>query len=246
MPIWSKQTRESFCQDELLLIPFDVYGPDVLPFDDAIGFCKALGGDMSMPKSLQEEKTKYYDVLIKEIDTHYDRRNFWYPITDRDSGPWINVLTGEEPTYTNWDTKEPNGGIAENCTVAIMHTKASHYWADYPCNTKMGFICEVLNNIRLELLGLCDESLFDKEYTGSSIANSRRSFQGKYDFQVQWDDKKNFWTITSATNSDVYAFYNHSAKYPLGIGEYFVCTCTVIYLFMCFIVLLFQELRNGL
>ncbi len=221
MPTWSKKTRESFCQDDLLLIPFDRYGPDALAFDDAIGFCKALGGNMSMPKSRHEEKTKYYDAFIIDIpDFLVDRRFFWYPVTDRDGGPWTNVLTGESPPYTNWGTKEPNGGIAENCTVIIMHKKASssgtHLWADYPCGMDIGFICEIMNNIRLELRGLCTESVFDKEYTGSKVANGRRAFQGKYDFQLQWDDEMQYWAIRSGNNPDVYAFYNHSSRYPLG------------------------------
>ncbi len=108
MPKWSKKTRESFCQDDLLLIPFDRFGPDALTFDKAITFCKALGGNMSMPKSLQEENARY-DILVKNIpETLNDRRYFWYPVTDRNGGPWINVLTGKKPTYTNWKPREPH------------------------------------------------------------------------------------------------------------------------------------------
>ncbi len=215
---WSKKTRESFCQDDLLLVPFDRYGPDALSFDDTLSFCKALGGNMSMPKSLKDEK-RYYDFFIK--DTNLTRRYFWYPVTDRDGGPWINILTGQEPSYTNWDTREPNGGIAENCTVVTMYADASRsgstrFWSDYRCNSEIGFICEILNNIRLELLGLCTGSVLDKEYAGSSIVNGRRAFQGKYDFQLKWDDKNEYWTIKSDSNADVYAFFNHTSKYPLG------------------------------
>ncbi len=228
MPKWSKKTRESFCQDDLLLIPFDRYGPDALSFNDALSFCKALGGNMSMPKSLLEEQ-KYYDVLIKEIpETLLDRRYFWYPVTDHEGGPWINSLTGKEPTYTNWNNREPNGGIAENCTVITMHASASlsgntHFWSDFPCSMKIGFICEIMNNIRLELLGLCSESILDKEYTGSSIENGRRAFQGKYDFKLKWDEEEDFWTIRSDNRPDIYAFYNHSSNYPLGIFPKFMC-----------------------
>ncbi len=222
VPKWSKKTRESFCQNDLLLVPFDRYGPDALPFNDAVNFCKALGGNMSMPKSLQDEN-RYHDIFIKDVmDESLISRYFWYPVTDQDGGPWINILTGKEPSYTNWDTREPNGGIAENCTVVSMYSDVSrsgttHFWADYRCSTKIGFICEVLNNIRLELLGLCTESALDKEYAGSSIVNGRRAFQGKYDYQVKWDDENNYWTIKSDSNPDVYAFYNHTSKYPLGI-----------------------------
>ncbi len=228
MPKWSRKNKDSFCQADLLLVPFDRYGPDALPFDDAIGFCKALGGDMAMPTSLEEEKAKYYDVFARDSPDPdllgNDRRFYWYPVTNRDGGPWINVLTGNGLSYSNWGIKEPNGGIAENCTVVVMHPKStnpvSHHWSDFPCSMRIGFICEIMNNIRLELLGLCTESVFDKEYTGSRIVNGRRAFQGKYDFQLQWVEKMNIWSLRSSNDPDVYAFYNHSTKYPLGKFHY--------------------------
>ncbi len=222
MPKWSKKTREGFCQDDLLLIPFDRHGPDALTFDDAITFCKALGGNMSMPKSPEEEKVRY-DFFVNDIPENLNGwRHFWYPVTDSKGGSWFNILTGEEPKYTNWDTREPNGGIAENCTVFLMNAKPSssskgYSWSDFACNMEMGYVCEIMNNIRLELLGLCAKSVFDKEYAGSSILNGRRAFQGKYEFQLKWDDEKDFWAIRSDNKPDVYAFYNHSSNYPLGV-----------------------------
>jgi hypothetical protein len=80
----------------------------------------------------------------------------------------------------------------------------------------MGFVCEIQNNIRLELLGLCEESAIDKEYTGIGFVNARRTFRGKYNFRLEWDSTKNFWAFKSPSSDSIYAFHNKSDAYPLG------------------------------
>ncbi len=79
----------------------------------------------------------------------------------------------------------------------------------------MGFVCQIQNNIRLELLGLCQESAIDKEYTGIGFVNNRRTFRGKYSFKLEWDVESDVWTFRSSASS-IYAFYNESSEYPLG------------------------------
>jgi hypothetical protein len=79
----------------------------------------------------------------------------------------------------------------------------------------MGFVCEIPNNIRLELLGLCDQSVIDKEFTGIGFKDERRVFRGKYDFRLEWDSEKQYWVFQSPDKS-TYAFHNKSQEYPLG------------------------------
>ncbi len=83
----------------------------------------------------------------------------------------------------------------------------------------LGFVCEIMNNIRLELLGLCEESMIDKEYTGIGFVNQRRTFRGKYKFTLEWDESKNIWLIKTASTQFVYAFHNKSSEYPLGVCQ---------------------------
>lgn len=47
------------------------------------------------------------------------------------------------------------------------------YWSDWPCHTKMGFACEVVGNVHLELLGLCDYTHFDTNYIGAGSEDDR-------------------------------------------------------------------------
>ncbi len=89
-------------------------------------------------------------------------------------------------------------------------------WGDYACSNRQGFVCEIMNNIRLELRGLCEDSLIDKEYTGIGFVNERRSFRGKYDFKLEWVKEENMWMFRSPSTESTLAFYNKSFEYPLG------------------------------
>jgi hypothetical protein len=122
MPSWDTQEFDNFCQDETLLVPFDRYSPDQLDYDSAQEFCKTLGGQMAMPASLADERGKWTQQFASYHPRyHIERRFFFLPVTDKGSHDfWINDMNGKEPSYTNWDIKETNGGTAENCTVLIL------------------------------------------------------------------------------------------------------------------------------
>ncbi len=80
----------------------------------------------------------------------------------------------------------------------------------------LGFVCEIKNNIRLELLGLCEKSAIDKEYTGIGFVNKRRTFRGKHEFTLEWDVDNKIWLIKTVSTEFIYAFHNQSEEYPLG------------------------------
>ena len=129
MPTWEDKEYENFCQDETLLVPFDRYSPDELPFEEAVTFCRALGGKMAMPGSLEEELDKWKKFFSQDgFDSdEIKRRSFYLPLTDNDQEEvYVDIFTGKAPTYTNWGLTEPNGGTAENCAViAIFNPRNS-------------------------------------------------------------------------------------------------------------------------
>ncbi len=122
MPTWESRTFASFCQDETLLVPFDEFSADQLDYVRARTLCRALGGKMAMPSSLKDEQTRWTELFASYEPRHVLRyRRFYLPITDNERpGRWKNDITQKESEYFNWGTLEPNGGIAENCTVLRM------------------------------------------------------------------------------------------------------------------------------
>lgn len=69
--------------------------------------------------------------------------NFWIGLSDiLVDGEWLWMSTQTIATYTNWVPGEPNNyqSIAEDC--AAMRTSHRFHWNDFPCSTKLHFICE--------------------------------------------------------------------------------------------------------
>ncbi|XP_070570789.1 perlucin-like protein [Ptychodera flava] len=67
--------------------------------------------------------------------------HIWIGLSDVDvEGSW-EWEDGSKVSYTNWNTGEPNdaGGI-EDC--AHFWSSLDGKWNDYPCTTRMGFVCE--------------------------------------------------------------------------------------------------------
>ncbi len=89
-------------------------------------------------------------------------------------------------------------------------------WKDSSCHEAMGFVCEIQNNIRLQLLGLCTDSAIDKEYIGIGIKNERRTFRGKFASTLEWSEEASVWMLKSSSSKGTYAFHNKSSEYPLG------------------------------
>lgn len=97
---------------------------------------------MGYPQTQTEESQWQTEFPPQVMDNGV--RRFYLPIHDESGdNQWVNEVTGEHPSYTNWDLAEPNGGHAENCSVLNIAEDRT-YWADWPCDTFLGFICNVL------------------------------------------------------------------------------------------------------
>ena len=76
-------------QGELVVIPFEEDGPDALRFWDALAFCRALGGNLSAPSSLQDEAMGRWwkgfldSASVDANGSSSDMKRFWLPFTDR-------------------------------------------------------------------------------------------------------------------------------------------------------------------
>lgn len=117
-------------------------------------FCEEQGGHLVTITSEEEQNAVYQYVAQFGIDA-----DIWIGISDAESeGDWSHWITGEEVTFTNWGTGEPDNyqGIDQDYGVMCMeHKSGSGYdvqpgqWDDIAANgeTASGyFICEWDNN----------------------------------------------------------------------------------------------------
>ena len=74
---------------------------------DAIMYCGALGMHLPLPKNDKE------NAAMRKVRPGQYMRYYWLGISDSGTDlTYLNIYTGEEQEYTNWDTNEPRAGAS--------------------------------------------------------------------------------------------------------------------------------------
>ncbi len=129
---------------------YKLYNDKSMSWEEAKTFCEEQGGHLVTITSADEQDAIY--EYAKQFDIHSD---IWIGVSDTNvEGDWSHWITGEEVTFTNWGTGEPDNyqGIEQDYGVICMeHKSGSGYdvqpgqWDDIAENgeTASGFfICE--------------------------------------------------------------------------------------------------------
>lgn len=115
-------------------------------WSEAVSMCTELGGYLVEIESAQEQQFlrnyAIHQLHIQQGGT-FGNGSFWIGGTDMlVEGNWFWLSTKQNFLYTDWyaDTKEPNGGINENCAHLGSHVQ--FHWNDAECHLLYNFICE--------------------------------------------------------------------------------------------------------
>ena len=98
----------------------------IMSWDDAQAFCEERGGNLVAITDADEQQA------VVELITLGERGQYYIGATDEASeGNWV-WMSGENFSYSNWDTRagEPNGGTKANCATIIA--------VDNPPNKEVG------------------------------------------------------------------------------------------------------------
>lgn len=113
-------------------------------WSEAVSMCTELGGYLVEIESAQEQQFlrnyAIHQLHIQQGGT-FGNGSFWIGGTDMlVEGNWFWLSTKQNFLYTDWyaDTKEPNGGINENCAHLGSHVQ--FHWNDAECHLLYNFI----------------------------------------------------------------------------------------------------------
>ncbi|XP_065349973.1 C-type lectin 37Db-like [Cloeon dipterum] len=102
----------------------------------------------SMQLAGLETKEEIQAVAEKAFvnDTAPPVEGFWMSLCDLvEDGKWYWAHSGEDLTYSQWDSGEPNdvNKVPQRCVEVKMTTDKSFKWADRDCMDERKFICEM-------------------------------------------------------------------------------------------------------
>ncbi|XP_072859192.2 macrophage mannose receptor 1 [Pogona vitticeps] len=104
-------------------------------WNDALTLCRKEGGDLASIHSVEE-----YSFIISQLG-YRPNDELWIGLNDLKLQMYFEWTDGTPVTYTKWFRGEPthNSNMQEDCVV--MKGKDG-YWADQPCDAKLGYICK--------------------------------------------------------------------------------------------------------
>ena len=94
--------------------------------------CQNQDGDLVLPVNIEEHKAIWKVAKEKKLSSP------WIALIEKQRDRFF-TFDGKTPSYTNWDSSEPNPGGSENC-VAFYGTNGE--WHDISCNNNFHYICQ--------------------------------------------------------------------------------------------------------
>ncbi len=116
-----------------------------LSWEGARTYCENLGGHLATITSQEEQ-----DAIYSYISSYASDEDIWIGINDIDNeGDWSSWITGEEVTYTNWGTNEPDdayggqdyGVICNGSRSGSSYSISAGQWDDVSLSSAR-FLCE--------------------------------------------------------------------------------------------------------
>ncbi|XP_042220138.1 C-type lectin domain family 3 member A-like [Homarus americanus] len=94
--------------------------------------CANMGASLALPRNKDE---------IDAVRRLYSSASVWIMVSDATvENTWENTDTGEDLSFFNFASRQPNGGTAENCVYIKL---INGLWHDYNCGYGLWFVCEV-------------------------------------------------------------------------------------------------------
>ncbi len=100
---------------------------------EARAHCQSLGQDLAVVNDAPEDQWLHQrasEVLPQE---------YWLGMSDQAEEGVFRWVDGSAPGYTNWNPGSPFDSGDEDC---VHFWGDSGLWNDYPCDRRLGFLCE--------------------------------------------------------------------------------------------------------
>ena len=164
---------------------------------DCTHLCENLGSQM--PSLSSEESLGRLQDFCGEKMKDIPHKT-WLAVDDIDQeGEWRDSFTGQPLNYTPpWADTQPNGGTRQNCANLI-----GCRWIDDSCDWKLYCLCESEPRPKLKLLGLCDQTLIDRDYQPQNDVKDIETLKlVGHSTSIDYDHKKMLWMM-NVVNSNV-------------------------------------------
>ena len=153
-------------------------------FRECEHFCENLGTQMPSASKAQD----FCEEKMKDISD-----GAWLAVDDMDEeGVWKDSINKQPLNDTQlWADGEPNGRTAENCGSIT-----NCLWFDVVCTRGFPCLCESKPRPNLKLLGLCKETLIDRDFQPQNdVNNIERLIIVGHSTSIEYDQNEMLWQM---------------------------------------------------
>lgn len=188
----SKMSREVVCRRQAK--PFRLVFPEMRNYQSSVLLCHASGGKLTLPKNhLQNlEIVQTIQGFSSKCDDRGDHISHWIGVkANLSSNTWEDYLTGQPAPFVNF-AKEFDYMVKElPCAALSNNDNNSSYWFARWFPTSCGkaqycTMCDYQDIVMFSLRGLCESTLYDREYALAGPQTGKPSFLGVSTSRIIW------------------------------------------------------------
>lgn len=191
--------------------------PERRTYEGSLQLCTKLGLAMALPENILEN-TKLHEkaVSLESECVSAHGVNLWLGAqVDLGRKRWLSRKTGEEVSSIFGDRRYSRISESTQC-LGQSASSTSGVWKSITCfRSKACTACEKASGRKFRMKGLCNDSLFDREFYMHGAENTKPVFHGVFYSKVFWSNAT--WVMTSRLYPRLRATMNTRLDdYPLG------------------------------
>ncbi|XP_071543632.1 uncharacterized protein [Panulirus ornatus] len=198
-------------------------------------FCSTLNGDIATPNNVHENVAlSLVGSRLADKCTEYDKDNsMWIGVYwDPENQQWQDQKTRTKAVYKNFELEVIPSSESILCAGASMteFSGDTHKgnWGIDTCGRELCTACQFEYPEPMKMRGLCDESLFDREYYIYDTVNQRPVFNGNRWSKMVWSVKNYttqqtyYWLLYLIGDPSIQARMVTPSvlMYPIGVHEF--------------------------
>ncbi|XP_066975374.1 uncharacterized protein [Macrobrachium rosenbergii] len=208
--------------------------PEPRNYKEALHFCSILNGRMALPQDDEDNLMLYNEghKYAVKCSAFEKSSSVWVGVDwDNKKRTWQNTYSKQASTFKNFMVERSPTTEDPLCVLSQTQSDSSDIrrdgnWDIELCSRSVCTACQFEDSIPLKIRGLCEESIFDRQYFVYNRINERPVFNGMSWTKIAWNNSQSAydytWVIYQIAEPNVQArmLRKSELEYPVGVHDF--------------------------
>ncbi|XP_064117700.1 uncharacterized protein LOC135223125 [Macrobrachium nipponense] len=208
--------------------------PEPRNYKEALHFCSILNGRMALPLDDEDNVMLYSEGKNYSVKCSAFEKSggVWVGVEwNNKKRIWQNTYTKQASTFKNFGVEISPTAEDPLCVLSRTHSDSTDIrrdgnWDIELCSRSVCTACQFEDSRPLKIRGLCEESIFDRQYYVYNRINERPVFNGMRWTKIAWNNSQSAydytWVLYQIAEPNVQArmVRKSELEYPIGVHEF--------------------------